>query len=166
MVHDFMVNRALLIANPAGQMWPNNYRGMFTLGLESTHGAIALRLKKFDSDALSKNNPTQQTNDFRQQTEITGVPAKFHLEVGYILTPTQDKIQSIELVCPSGAGNHWRAEITPVAMTEIEFQLWESQGEQEQSSTGFTVERRVLSGDLQGKDNGQGNITKTGTDSL
>jgi hypothetical protein len=87
--------------------------------------------------------------------------------VGYILNATGDKIQSIELVCPSGIkANYWQAEISKNALTELTPPLWENQGKDEQLNTGFTVKRRVLPGDLQGEDNGQSNITKTGTDSL
>lgn len=143
-VHDFMVKRAHKIAETNAGIHVSKYRMMFALVFSSGDDFIAMRLKKLDEDGISKNNPTIQSTDFRNQISIPGIPARHHLEIGYILNPTQDSISSIELVCPSGRGNYWMAEVTPADAKENLYNLWEQRGEEEQSSTGFIVKRRSI----------------------
>jgi hypothetical protein len=144
LVHDFMVKRALDMAEANSGMQPIWNRLLFALTIQSKHGFIAMRLKKLSEEGISRNNPTKQVEDFRNQEQIPGIDAKFHLELGYILNQNQDAIQSIELVCPSGRGIYWMAEVTPESATENVFNLWEHRGEEEQQSTGFTVKRRKI----------------------
>lgn len=147
LIHDFMVKRSLEIAETSSDVSFVRHRMMFALTFKSPEGFIAMRLKKLGENGVSKNNPTKQVDDFRNQAEIPGLDARYHLEIGYILSPAQDSIQSIELVCPSGAGVYWMAEVTPVTIRENIFNLWEHRGEEEQQSTGFTVKRRKIESD-------------------
>jgi hypothetical protein len=147
LVHDFMVKRSLELEDTTSDVSSRKHRMMFVLIFKSNNGLIAMRLKKLDEDGISRNNPTKQVIDFRNQDIIPGLEARHHLEIGYILSSTQDHIQSIELVCPSGDGIYWRAEVTPVATRENVFNLWEHRGEEEQKGTGFTVTRREIRSD-------------------
>lgn len=144
LVHDFMVNRARKLAEIDQDICCIQHRLMFTLAIKASSGLIAVRLKKMDEFGLSRNNPTKQVEDFRNQKELAGIEAKHHLEIGYVLTPLQDAVRSIELVCPSGDGIYWMAEVTPHSAQENNYNLWEHRGEEEQKNTGFTVKRRTL----------------------
>jgi len=147
-VHDFMVSRSLEMAEATSCVSSKWHRMMFVLIFESDNGLIVVRLKKLDEDGVSRNNPTKQVIDFKRQEAIPGLEADHHLEVGYILNPTQDHIQSVELVCPSGEGGvYWMAEVTPKATRENVFNLWEHRGEEEQQGTGFTVICRKIRSD-------------------
>jgi hypothetical protein len=52
---------------------------------ENFDGYIGIRLKKFDEDGLSKNQPTALVKDFRGQQRLPGIPADYHLEAQYFL---------------------------------------------------------------------------------
>lgn len=147
LVHDFMIKRAHDMADACNGVQVVKHRLMSTLVFQSAQGFIAMRLKKLDEDGISRNNPTKQVLDFRNQIEIPAIAAHYHLEIGYILNKTQDSISSIELVCPSGNKVYWMAEVTPAEVSENLFNLWEHRGEEEQQSTGFTVKRRRIDGD-------------------
>jgi hypothetical protein len=147
LVHDFMVKRSFEMAEACQGVSIVKHKLMFTLVFESAHGFIAMRLKKLGEDGTSKNHLTKQVIDFRNQIEIPGIGARFHLEVGYILNKTQDSINSIELVCPSGNKPYWMAEVTPLTVKENLFSLWEHRGAEEQEDTGFTVTRRRIEAD-------------------
>ena len=76
-------------------------------------GCIGIRLKKLDIDGLSKNQPTTQVQEFRDQMTLPGINASYHLEAGYVVDRFGSALASIDLVCPSGDGSYWKAEITP-----------------------------------------------------
>lgn len=64
------------------------------------------------------NQPTQQVHEFRNQVLLPEIEATYHLEAGYIMDQFGSSLTSINLVCPSGKGNYWRAEITPDTMSQ------------------------------------------------
>lgn len=156
LVHDFMVQRSLTLAETELGVSCLKHRLMFVLVFETQKGYIAMRLKKLNEYGFSKNNPTRQVDDFKNQVEIAGIDAKHHLEVGYVLNPLQTGIQSVELVCPSGDGVYWMADMSPTQAKENLYNLWEHKGEEEQQSTGFTVKRRIIGNEDEDKSSNAG----------
>ena len=77
------------------------------------NGCIGIRLKKLDEDGLSKNQPTTQVKEFRDQLTLPAVEADYHLEAGYVVDRFGSALTSVDLVCPSGDGIYWKAEIVP-----------------------------------------------------
>lgn len=144
-VHDFMVSRATDLTFSDGTIRSVHHRSMFALVIESEAGFIALRLKKLNDDGLSKSQPTQQVRDFQEQVTIDGIGASHHLEVGYVLNHTQDAIQSIDMVCPSGLNAiFWKAEITPMSIEKRVSDLLDASDSQSSNDLGFTVKRRDI----------------------
>ena len=146
-VHDLMVKRAIEMSETTPGVSYSRLRMMFVLIFRSSNGIIAVRLKKLNEMGVSQNNPTKQVMDFRNQAIIPELEAHYHLEIGYILSPAQDRIQSIELVCPSGDNVYWMVEITPMGARENVFNLWEHRGVEEQRGDGFTVTSRRIRSD-------------------
>ena len=74
---------------------------------------ICIRFKKHDPDLSSRNQPTKQVKDFLGQRPLDGVPATHHLEVGYVLDPSETQVVSTNLVCPNGHKNrpYWHVEL-------------------------------------------------------
>lgn len=144
-VHDFMVSRAGDLTSLNEAIRSVNHRSMFALVIESQAGFIALRFKKLNDDGLSKSQPTQQVRDFQEQVTIAGIGAAHHLEVGYVLNHTQDAIQSIDMVCPSGLNAiYWKAEITPSNMAGKVSDLLKTSDTESSKDLGFTVKRRDI----------------------
>lgn len=71
------------------------------------NGRYAVRFKKFDEDNRSRNHPTNQVIDFRSQTELEGIDAAHHLEIGYITNELESEVVDVRLACPAGQGNSW-----------------------------------------------------------
>lgn len=69
---------------------------------------LAIRFKKFNSDKMPSNIPTQQTIDYMtQQFDLPGIPAHTSLIVGYELDPFQSSLHEITITCPNGSKNLW-----------------------------------------------------------
>ena len=145
-VHDFFVTRAIEFAEGKDGIFFVKKNGMFILVFPSIYGPIAVRFKKLDKDGFSRNIPTQQVLDFKNQMPLKGMEVTHNLEIGYVLTDAQDAISSIVMVCPSGKAIYWMAEITQDGSRENVVNLWEYRGEEEQSGDGFIVKPRKVEG--------------------
>ena len=115
MVNDFMRDRGSRLAEQDADVKAVIRRQMFVLVFSPPDfpGSIGVRLKKLDEDGISSNQPTLQVREFRDQLALPGVQADYHLETGYVVDRFGSALTSIDLVCPSGEGIYWKAEIVP-----------------------------------------------------
>jgi len=115
MVNDFMRIRGLRLAEEDATISVVIKQQMFVLVLSPAglQGCIGIRLKKLNEDGMSKNQPTIQVQEFREQLKLPEVEADFHLEAGYVVDRFGSALRSVDLVCPSGEGIYWKAEILP-----------------------------------------------------
>lgn len=115
MVNDFMRIRGIRLTEEDASIKVIIKQQMFVLVFNPPNfqGCIGVRLKKLDEDGLSKNQPTAQVQDFRGQLPLPEIEADYHLEAGYVVDRFGSELVSIDLVCPSGNGNYWKAEILP-----------------------------------------------------
>lgn len=115
LVNDFMRTRGTRLTMDDQNVTVVIHQQMFVLVFSPPgfDGSIGIRLKKLDEDGLSRNQPTGQVRDFRGQLMLPGVQADYHLEAGYVIDRFGSELSSIDLVCPAGAGIHWKAEIVP-----------------------------------------------------
>lgn len=115
LVNDFMRTRGSRLAEEDETIRVVIKQQMFVLIFNPPNfrGCIGIRLKKLDEDGLSKNQPTTQVQDFRGQLPLPEVEADFHLEAGYVVDRFGSALMSVDLVCPSGNGIYWKAEIVP-----------------------------------------------------
>ncbi|SDY40161.1 hypothetical protein [Nitrosomonas sp. Nm33] len=120
MINDFMRIRGIRLAEENESINFLTKQQMFILVFnpQDFFGCIGIRLKKFDEDGLSRNQPTLQVQEFRNQLLLPGIEATHHLEAGYIMDKFGSSITSINLVCPSGEANYWNAEILPNAINQ------------------------------------------------
>lgn len=115
LVHDFMRNRGVRWAEEDANVKALIRQQMFVLVFRPPEfkGCIGIRLKKLDEDGLSRNQPTTQVQEFRDQLVIREIEADYHLEAGYVVDRYGSALKSVDLVCPSGDGIYWKAEIVP-----------------------------------------------------
>ncbi len=115
MVNDFMRTRGARLAEDDPNVKAVIRQQMFVLVFSPPDfkGSIGIRLKKLDEDGFSRNQPTMQVKEFREQLQIPEVDADFHLEAGYVVDRFGSALTSVDLVCPSGEGIYWKAEIVP-----------------------------------------------------
>ena len=115
MVNDFMRTRGTRLAEEDPNIKAVIRQQMFVLVFSppELNGCIGIRLKKLDEDGISRNQPTNQVKEFRGQQILPEVEADFHLEAGYVIDRFGSALMSIDLVCPSGEGIYWKAEIIP-----------------------------------------------------
>lgn len=115
LVNDFMRTRGSRLAEEDATIRVVIKQQMFVLVFNPPNfqGCIGIRLKKLDEDGLSKNQPTIQVQEFRGQLPLPEVEADYHLEAGYVVDRFGSALMSVDLVCPSGNGNYWKAEIVP-----------------------------------------------------
>lgn len=115
LVNDFMRTRGSRLAEEDQTIKVIIKQQMFVLIFNppNFNGCIGIRLKKLDEEGLSKNQPTTQVKEFRGQLPLPDVEADFHLEAGYVVDRFGNTLTSIDLVCPSGNGIYWKAEIVP-----------------------------------------------------
>jgi hypothetical protein len=115
LVNDFMRSRGARLALEDGTVAVVIRQQMQVLVFapDGFDGCIGVRLKKLDEDGLSRNQPTKQVREFRDQRTLPGIQADYHLEAGYVLDRFGSGLASIDLVCPSGDGIYWKAEIVP-----------------------------------------------------
>lgn len=115
LVNDFMRTRGSRLAEEDVTIRVAHKQQMFILVFspQNFQGCIGIKLKKLDEDGLSKNQPTHQVQEFRGQLPLPEVNADYHLEAGYVVDRFGSALNSIDLVCPSGEGIYWKAEIVP-----------------------------------------------------
>lgn len=115
LVNDFMRTRGSRLAEEDETIRVVIKQQMFVLIFRPPNfqGCIGIRLKKLDEDGLSKNQPTTQVREFREQLSLPEVEADYHLEAGYVVDRFGSALMSVDLVCPSGNGIYWKAEIVP-----------------------------------------------------
>lgn len=115
LINDFMRTRGSRLAEEDTTIRVVIKQQMFVLVFSPPNfgGCIGIRLKKLDENGLSKNQPTIQVQQFRNQRPLPEVKANYHLEAGYVLDRFGSALMSVDLVCPSGEGNYWKAEIAP-----------------------------------------------------
>lgn len=133
MVNDFMRDRALRLREEDATIDATIKNQMFVLILRppNLNGCIGIRLKKLDVDGMSKNQPTTQVQEFRGQIKLPEVEADFHLEAGYVVDRFGSSLSSIDLVCPSGYGVYWKAEILPNSTRQTVENLFSQDDSQE-----------------------------------
>jgi hypothetical protein len=119
LINDFMRTRGVRLAAQDEHVKVVLKQQMFVLVFSPPgfDGCIGIKLKKLDEDGLSKNQPTAQVQAFRSQLVLPEVEADYHLEAGYVINRLGSALQSVDLVCPSGEGIYWKAEIVPHAVT-------------------------------------------------
>lgn len=108
LVHDHMLARAAMYADQTEGVRYFERQLMHGLVFE---GKYAVRFKKLDSDSLSRNQPTTQVTEFRNQMELDGIDAAHHLEVGYVTDLLGTSVQDVRITCPSGRGNAWSVSV-------------------------------------------------------
>ena len=141
-VHDLMVDAAIRSLTEMARILDKSGLKLFVF--EDT---IAIRIKKHDDDLASRNQPTRQVKDFLGQRQLDGVPAVHHLEMGYVLDPSQTEITSTNLVCPNGHGNrpYWHIELQDegyqVEVTDL-FDRSRNEQEEPESETGARWKQR------------------------
>lgn len=115
LVNDFMRTRGSRLAEEDATIRVAIKQQMFILVFSPPNfqGCIGIKLKKLDEDGLSKNQPTHQVQEFRGQLPLPEINADYHLEAGYVVDRFGSALNSIDLVCPSGEGIYWKAEIVP-----------------------------------------------------
>ena len=115
LVNDFMRTRGSRLAEEDATIRVAIKQQMFILVFspQNFQGCIGIKLKKLDEDGLSKNQPTHQVQEFRGQLPLPEINADYHLEAGYVVDRFGSALNSIDLVCPSGEGIYWKAEIVP-----------------------------------------------------
>ncbi|PZQ19800.1 MAG: hypothetical protein DI564_00725 [Rhodanobacter denitrificans] len=83
---------------------------MFTLVVNDV---AAIRFKKVDRDLQTSNHPTGQALAYKRQEEVPLLSDLAHLEIGYQLDITEQRIQAIFVLCPNGEHDYyWVAELT------------------------------------------------------
>ncbi len=114
-IHDFMRMRGVRWSESDPTIQSIIHRQMFLLVFspDGFDGTIGIRFKKLDEDGMSRNQPTKQVRNFRNQMPLPGVQAEYHLEAGYVLDQFGTSVHSIDWVCPAGSGIYWKAEIMP-----------------------------------------------------
>jgi hypothetical protein len=107
-VHDLMVDLAARRLSAFARIIDKTGLKLFVFA-----DTISIRIKKHDEDLTSRNQPTEQVKALLDQQQLEGVPAVHHLEMGYVLDPSQTAIASTNLVCPNGRGNrpYWHIEL-------------------------------------------------------
>lgn len=82
---------------------------MFTLVVGDT---VGIRFKKLDSELQTANHLTDQVLSFKRQEDIPLIAARYHLEIGYKLDPTEQFVAGVFLLCPNGEfNNYWVWEL-------------------------------------------------------
>ena len=115
LVNDFMRTRARRLAEEDENINAVISKQMFVLVFSPPEfqGCIGIRFKKLDDGGLSRNQPSAQVQSYRDQLVLPGVMADYHLEAGYVLDKFESALKSVDMVCPSGEGIFWKAEIVP-----------------------------------------------------
>lgn len=107
-VHDLIVGIASHRLSGVARVFDKAALKLFVFGEQ-----ICIRFKKHDQELAPRNQPTKQVMDFLGQRPLDGVPAVHHLEVGYVLDPSETQVVSTNMVCPNGHKNrpYWHVEL-------------------------------------------------------
>ena len=127
MVHDFTIDRASKLLTDA-RIFDKSSLKLFVFE------NVCLRFKKFDTHLSSKNQPTSQVINFRNQQQLDGIPAIYNLEAGYILNEIEQKITNFYLVCPNGPNNYWEMELLEEGSTTSVIDIFEGASDQDDVS--------------------------------
>lgn len=143
LVNDFMRTRGSRLAEEDSTIRVVVKQQMFVLVFSPPNfsGCIGIRLKKLDENGLSKNQPTIQVQEFRGQLPLPEVKADYHLEAGYVVDRFGSALMSVDLVCPSGEGIYWKAEIVPNGANQNVINLF-TQEEQQQGMKEVRVRKK------------------------
>jgi hypothetical protein len=83
--------------------------------------------------ALETNQHDNQI-DLAVNKELEGIPAKHHLNAGYVLDPLELAIGSIHVVCPNGDKPYWAIELHESGYECKSIDLFEQSGEHNNSA--------------------------------
>ena len=99
MINDFMRIRASRLTEEDETVKVAIRQQMFVLAFSPPElsGCIGIRLKKLGVDGLSKNQKTNQVQDYRNQLTLIGVDADYHLEAGYVVDRFGCALKSVDL---------------------------------------------------------------------
>lgn len=107
-VHDHIVDRASRYLQTSPRLRLHDARGLKALVIDDRY---AIRFKKLDESGISRNQPTKQVQDFREQMPLPGINAVYNLEAGYVLDDLETGISRICITCPNGGRNYWEYEL-------------------------------------------------------
>ena len=138
-VHDHMVDRAAkYAARESGvQIVEKSGLYLFVFG-----GQIAVRFKKFDEELRTRNQPSGQVEQFKNQMQLPGVKAAHNLESGYILSSDGQSIAAVHLVCPSGTGVYWDVLLTASTQVGVVQDMFANKIAAEQTDEGAKIKRK------------------------
>jgi hypothetical protein len=104
-VHNLMVRNASKYADRTEGVRLFERQKMVGITID---GMLGIRLKKLDDESLSRNQPSQQVEDFRCQRQLDGIEAAHYLELGYVLNEEETEILEVRIAHPSGQGStYW-----------------------------------------------------------
>jgi hypothetical protein len=150
LVHDHMVDRATKYAAIEDDVRVVNVGGLY---LFVVGGKMAIRLKKFDKELKTRNQPTGQVDRFKGQEQLPGVEAAHNLEAGYILSADAQSLAAVHLVCPSGTGIYWDILLTAQSQTSVIEDLFAKKIANDVADEGAKVRRREIAKIVQIKRN-------------
>jgi len=106
-VHNFTIAEAAKRLDGVAEIHDKSALKLFTIG------DYAIRFKKLDTELMSRNAETDQVKAFMGQLPLDGIPATYHLEVGYVLNSLGTEITATHVVCPNGYKNvpYWNIEL-------------------------------------------------------
>lgn len=107
-VHDHIIDRASRYLQASPHLRLHDARGLKALVIADRY---AIRFKKLDENGISRNQPTKQVQDFREQMQLPGINAIYNLEAGYVLDDLETGISRICITCPNGGRNYWEYEL-------------------------------------------------------
>lgn len=113
-VHDHIIDRASRYLQTQPGVRLHEVKGLKALVIDDQY---AIRFKKLDESGISRNQPTKQVQDFREQIPLPGIHTVYNLEAGYVLDKLETGIAKICITCPNGGRNYWEYEIQDTGAT-------------------------------------------------
>jgi hypothetical protein len=107
-VHNLMVRNAAKYASSTDGVRLFERNKMVGITID---GRLAIRFKKLDEESLSRNQPSQQVDDFRGQQILDGIDATHNLELGYVLNEEETEVLEVRIAHPTGQGVYWWATL-------------------------------------------------------
>lgn len=139
LVHDHMLDRAAKYAAKEQSVKIVETRGLYLFVFGEQ---IAVRFKKFDEELKTRNQPSNQVQQFKNQMQLPGVQSAHNLESGYILSEDAQSLTAVHLVCPSGTGVYWDILLTAQSQTGVVQDLFVKKIAGEEENEGAKVKRR------------------------
>lgn len=124
-VHDHMVERAARYAQVAIGVRIHESQKMMAMVIETNHGVIAMRLKKFGDDLRSQNQSTGQVDGFRMQLPLSGFEETHNFDAGYTINEMAQELSGVYVVCLNGSGNYWEIALTDEGIKSIVTDLFD-----------------------------------------